>query len=219
MAVSKQPLTARQTPGESSPGGADLAKETDVSREPDDGARHPAMESESMDTDLAQPDIKATVVTLYEAFSRGDRPAFEALITDDFRFTSPYDDAIDRAEFFERCWPNHTRQKQLTVKRIGVDGAGAFVTYNVEFVDGHHAENTEWLAFRDGKVESVDVYFGASDRSTRADRGRDTSPTPEPHFSAAAVCGAAPADVAFEPIFARLTLTSFETPGSCIVTP
>jgi hypothetical protein len=117
---------------------------------------------------------------LYDAFSRGDRPSFESLITDDFRFTSPYDDAIDRAEFFERCWPNHTRQKQLTVQRIGLDGAGAFVTYDVEFRDGHRAENTEWLAFRDGKVKSVDVYFGASHTRSDADARRDPHEKREP---------------------------------------
>jgi ketosteroid isomerase-like protein len=129
---------------------------------------------------VVSPDIKATVVALYDAFSRGDRAAFEAMITDDFRFTSPYDDAIDRAEFFERCWPNHARQTQLTVKRIGLDGAGAFVTYRVEFRDGHAAENTEWLAFHDGKVASVDVYFGASHTTSNGGASRDLHAKREP---------------------------------------
>ena len=28
----------------------------------------------------------------------------EDALTDDFRFTSPYDDSIDKATYFERCW-------------------------------------------------------------------------------------------------------------------
>ena len=38
----------------------------------------------------------------FAAFQAGDRPVMEAALTDDFTFTSPYDDAIDRAAYFER---------------------------------------------------------------------------------------------------------------------
>ena len=42
----------------------------------------------------------------FEAFRDRRRDDAEAVIADDFTFTSPYDDAIDRAAYFERCWPN-----------------------------------------------------------------------------------------------------------------
>lgn len=179
MAVSKNPAGQRADDGvdvaerehdremdfENEP---DFSADTDVGGDTDFGD---GRENTDIDRHRTQ-DIKATVVALYDTFSRGDRPAFEALISDDFRFTSPYDDAIDRAEFFERCWPNHRQQTHLEVQRIGIDGAGAgaFVTYRVEFRDGHSAENTEWLAFRDGRVASVDVYFGASHATKRSRR-------------------------------------------------
>jgi hypothetical protein len=35
-----------------------------------------------------------------------DRKVVEDALTDDFRFTSPYDDRIDKATYFERCWRN-----------------------------------------------------------------------------------------------------------------
>jgi ketosteroid isomerase-like protein len=172
MAASKDPVSGGRRDN-TAVDVADYAKETDFAdgSELTDIDKQPGPEPIAAGAD----DIKATVVALYEAFSRGDRPTFEALMTDDFRFTSPYDDALDRAEFFERCWPNHLQQTQLTLQRISVDGGGAFVTYTVQFRDGHEAENTEWLAFRDGKLQSVDVYFGASHApsSSRAEHDRD----------------------------------------------
>ena len=42
----------------------------------------------------------------YEAYVRKDRAAIEALIADDFHFTSPLDNRIDRITYFARCWPN-----------------------------------------------------------------------------------------------------------------
>jgi len=45
----------------------------------------------------------------YQAYIDGDRAAIEPLIAEDFTFTSPRDNRIDRATYFERCWPNHHR--------------------------------------------------------------------------------------------------------------
>ena len=41
-----------------------------------------------------------------------DRDAAESLIADDFLFTSPQDDHIDRAAFFERCFPTAGRVRR-----------------------------------------------------------------------------------------------------------
>src|SRR5688572_18322604 len=40
----------------------------------------------------------------FAAYRAKDRAAIEQLIAKDFRFTSPYDDHIDRAAYFARCW-------------------------------------------------------------------------------------------------------------------
>ena len=44
------------------------------------------------------------VRALFAAYLSSDRKAVEDRLTEDFRFTSPYDDAIDKAEYFARCW-------------------------------------------------------------------------------------------------------------------
>jgi hypothetical protein len=42
----------------------------------------------------------------YRAYVDKDRVAIEALIADDYHFTSPIDNSLDRETYFEVCWPN-----------------------------------------------------------------------------------------------------------------
>ncbi len=42
----------------------------------------------------------------YGAYESGDRSVIEELLADDLAFYSPADVGIDRARYFERCWPN-----------------------------------------------------------------------------------------------------------------
>ena len=86
------------------------------------------------------------------------------LINDDFTFTSPYDDAIDRARYFSRCWPNGDRFLDFLIERTAEDADGVFVTYACNLKDGNSFRNTEYLKVRYGQVVSVDVYFGATYR-------------------------------------------------------
>ena len=48
---------------------------------------------------------------------------------DDFSFTSPYDDSIDKPTYFERCWKNSDWIERHELEKIFVDGDEAFVTY------------------------------------------------------------------------------------------
>ena len=50
----------------------------------------------------------------YNAYVTKDRSALERLIADDFHFTSPLDNRISRATYFERCWPNSERTASST---------------------------------------------------------------------------------------------------------
>lgn len=96
----------------------------------------------------------------YAAYETKDRQVQEDLIDPDFTFTSPYDDHIDRATYFERCWPNSTTTKAINIEKLFVKGDEAFVRYELERYDGTGARNTEFLRFKDGKIVEVDVYFG-----------------------------------------------------------
>src|SRR5436305_12044197 len=45
----------------------------------------------------------------YRAYETGDRDLIESVLADDFTFYSPPDPGLDRAQYFERCWPNAAR--------------------------------------------------------------------------------------------------------------
>jgi ketosteroid isomerase-like protein len=96
----------------------------------------------------------------YEAYQNDDRQALEALIADDFAFWSPYDDGIDRATYFERCWPGHETTAAFEFKRLHELGDEVLVTYEAERVDGTRFRNTEVLTFAGDQVRLVEVYFG-----------------------------------------------------------
>ena len=98
----------------------------------------------------------------FAAFERGDRDAIEAVLAEDFTFSSPPDPQLDRAGFFERCWPNHERIGRYTFLRILEDGGEVFVTYELENTDGKRGRNTEYFVVDDGRITRQDVYFGPS---------------------------------------------------------
>jgi len=97
---------------------------------------------------------------LYAAFSTADRPAMEALLSEDFRFSSPRDDRIDRAAYFERCWPGAGKARIEQLEKVFAQGDEAFVRYLAVGEDGVRFRNVELLTARGGKVAAVEVYFG-----------------------------------------------------------
>lgn len=100
--------------------------------------------------------------SLFAAYKSKEREIVEELLTDDFTFTSPYDDAIDRATYFERCWPNSERIKTHLLEKIFVEGDEAFVLYKCITNEGNEFRNTEFFEFNGDKIKSVNVYFGAN---------------------------------------------------------
>ena len=100
------------------------------------------------------------IVQFYGAYNRRDRAAFAAMMADDFTFTSPYDDHISKAAYFERCWTPGDQFKTFTIKQALGESDHAFVLYEVETKAGAVFRNSEFFTQRDGKVISVEVFFG-----------------------------------------------------------
>ena len=105
-------------------------------------------------------DIVAIVRASYEAYVAKDRAAIEALIAEDFHFTSPLDNRIDRATYFARCWPNSDRIESFVFIHLVRDGERVFVTYQGRGTDGRAFRNTEIVTVRGGQIVEVEVYFG-----------------------------------------------------------
>jgi ketosteroid isomerase-like protein len=107
--------------------------------------------------------LKAEIIRqLFAAYLSNDRKAVEAAFTDDFRFTSPFDDEIDKATYFERCWRGADWIELQTLETIMVEGETAFVTYRCVAKGGKSFRNTEFFRFEGDRIRRIDVYFGAT---------------------------------------------------------
>lgn len=107
-------------------------------------------------------EYEATIKRCFTAYNAKDRDTVERLLSSTFTFTSPYDNGIDRATYFERCWPNSDRIRQHVLEHIFVEGNEAFVTYRAITFEGMEFRNTEFFTFDGAQISSVNVYFGAT---------------------------------------------------------
>jgi ketosteroid isomerase-like protein len=97
----------------------------------------------------------------FASYRAQDRDAAEQLIADDFVFTSPQDDHIDRAAYFERCFPTADRfRSQELLWVVPTEGDAVFVLYEYELLDGGRYRNAEVHTVRAGRVSEVQVFFG-----------------------------------------------------------
>jgi ketosteroid isomerase-like protein len=109
------------------------------------------------------PMQKAEIIrAVFAAYLSNDRKAVEDALTGNFRFTSPYDDEIDKVTYFARCWRNTDWIERHQLERIFVEGDQAFVTYKCLAKGGKHFRNTEFFSFEGDKIKRIDVYFGAT---------------------------------------------------------
>jgi ketosteroid isomerase-like protein len=102
-----------------------------------------------------------TVRAMFDSYRRQDRASAERLIADGFVFTSPQDEHIDRAAFFERCFPTANRlvrQDLLQVVPAGDDDV--FIMYEYELKTGERHRNVELLTVRGEQITEAQVFFG-----------------------------------------------------------
>lgn len=98
--------------------------------------------------------------TCFAAFETGDRETMERLLSDDFTFSSPLDNGIDREAYFKYCWPLSEQKPVFRIERIFEEGPEAYVTYESRSADGHVNYNTEFFVIRQAHIQSVRVFFG-----------------------------------------------------------
>ena len=104
------------------------------------------------------PDL---VRKLYGAYVSKNRQVVEDLLSDDFSFTSPYDDHIGRTVYFQKCWPYSERIKAFEIEKLFDKGNEAFIRYEIETIAGDRFRNVEWMRFEGDKLQEVEVYFGS----------------------------------------------------------
>jgi ketosteroid isomerase-like protein len=106
------------------------------------------------------PDRRQLARSVYDAFAAADRDAIESLLADDFEFHAPPDPHLDRAGYFDRCWPHAGDGQSFEFVRLIESGDEVVVTYEGRRRDGTRFRNTEVLTFAGDRVRRAEVYFG-----------------------------------------------------------
>jgi ketosteroid isomerase-like protein len=109
---------------------------------------------------MAPIDRIQLVRDMYGAFNAGDRDRIEALLADDFTFSAPPDPQLDRAGYFERCWPHAGKLTATDFVRLIESGDEVVVTYESTRPDSTRFRNTEVLTFTGDRIRRAEVYFG-----------------------------------------------------------
>jgi ketosteroid isomerase-like protein len=96
----------------------------------------------------------------FRAYVDKDRQAIEAILADDFHFTSPLDNRLDRASYLEVCWPNSGNAARFDEVFACELAERACIVYEAATKDGKRFRNCEIATVRGGKLVAVEVYFG-----------------------------------------------------------
>ncbi len=84
----------------------------------------------------------------------------QRLLADDFTFSAPPDPLLDRAGYFERCWPGAGGDEPFAFKRLVENEDEVIVTYERKRPDGGVGRNTEILTVEGERIVRAEVYFG-----------------------------------------------------------
>lgn len=96
----------------------------------------------------------------FVAYEDKNRRAIEEILSKDFIFTSPLDNKIDRQTYLDRCWPISKNVHDFKLVNLVESGSQVFVTYISTLNTGKSFRNAEIFEVADGKIRSVEVYFG-----------------------------------------------------------
>jgi ketosteroid isomerase-like protein len=108
------------------------------------------------------PTYEEIVRRWYKAWEKNDQGQFEALMADNFTFTSAAgDDHISKSAFKTQCWDTQINFiDRFDLERVFGSGNEAFVKYLCHTKNGKSFRNVEYFRLRDGKVETIECYFG-----------------------------------------------------------
>ena len=98
---------------------------------------------------------EAIIRRWYAAWENKDLATFNALLADSFTFSSAAgDDHISKSTFKTQCWDTQIN----FISHFDLD---AFVKYLCHTKNGKTFRNVEYLRIKNGRLESIECYFGA----------------------------------------------------------
>jgi ketosteroid isomerase-like protein len=99
----------------------------------------------------------------YAAWEKKDLGTFDSMLADNFTFSSAAgDDHISKSTFKAQCWDTQSGFiEHFDLERITTGADDAFVKYLCHTKNGKSFRNVEYFRIRNGKLESLECYFGA----------------------------------------------------------
>ena len=109
------------------------------------------------------PKSDETIRKWYAAWEQKDWRPVDALLADNFTFTSAAgDDHINKSTFKTRCWESQIGFiERFDLQRVFGNGNEALVMYVCRTKNGKTFRNVEYLRLKDDKLEAIECYFGA----------------------------------------------------------
>jgi ketosteroid isomerase-like protein len=102
-----------------------------------------------------------TIRAYYAGWEMKDWKAIDGLLADGFTFSSPNDDDhIGKLAFEAKCWPQAAYIERFELQSVVVRGDEAFVRYRCRTRNGQSFQNVEYIRFKGGRLEAIEVYFG-----------------------------------------------------------
>jgi ketosteroid isomerase-like protein len=109
------------------------------------------------------PQCDGIIRRWYAAWEQKDWRPVDALLADDFTFSSAAgDDHIDKSAFKAQCWESQKDFiERFDLQRVFGRGNEATVLYVCHTTNGKTFRNVEYLRLKDDKVAAIECYFGA----------------------------------------------------------
>src|SRR5580704_10232448 len=109
----------------------------------------------------------------YATWETKDWHSLDALLADDFTFSSPVDDHISKSAFKKGCWDTQIAFiERHDLKHVLGTGDEAFVMYVCHTTNGKAFRNVEYLRLKSGHVNAIECYFGAQNNFPSAVSGQ-----------------------------------------------
>jgi hypothetical protein len=107
------------------------------------------------------PKNEETIRKYYAAWESKDWHAIDAVLAEDFTFSSPLDDPMSKSAFKTGCWDTQVAYiNRFDLKQVVGTDNEALVMYVCHTANGKTFRNVEYFQLRHNKVKAVECYFG-----------------------------------------------------------
>jgi hypothetical protein len=112
---------------------------------------------------IEKQDAEKIVKTYFSGYEKKDWNITASQLADGFTFSSPAgDDHIPIAVYKEKCFPNCKFFQKFNFLKTMVDGNTALIIYEITTTNNKIIRNAEYWAFSNGKIKSIECFFGGS---------------------------------------------------------